>query len=83
MIISTLFFLALAYFLYAILKLHEKKSREYLNELDKIKLEHEKNLLTAQIEIQEQTFANISREIHDSILQKLTLANHFPRGAAR
>jgi signal transduction histidine kinase len=76
-IISTLFFLILVYFLYTILKLHDKKSKEYLIELDKIKLEHEKNLLSTQIEIQEQTLLNISREIHDNILQKLTLAKLY------
>lgn len=76
-VISTLFFLLMVYFLYAILRLHDKKSKEYLFELDRIKLEHEKNLLSTQIEIQEQTFLNISREIHDSILQKLTLAKLY------
>ena len=77
LIISTLFFLLLIYFLYTILRLHDKKNTEYLTELDKIKLEHEKNLLTTQIEIQEQTFQNISREIHDNIMQKLTLAKLY------
>ena len=76
-VISTLFFILLTYFLYLILKLHDKKNTEYLTELDKIKLEHEKNLLTTQIEIQEQTFQNISREIHDNIMQKLTLAKLY------
>ncbi len=35
---------------------------------------YEKNLLQTQLEIQEQTFLNISREIHDNIGLSLTLA---------
>jgi signal transduction histidine kinase len=38
-----------------------------------MKVVHENNLLQSQIEIQEHTFQNISREIHDNIGQKLTL----------
>jgi len=39
-----------------------------------LKLEYEKNLLTAQLEIQENTLLNISQEIHDNIGLSLTLA---------
>src|SRR6266571_3941525 len=85
-ICSTLFFLVLIYSLYFILKLYDKKSKEYVVDLDNIKLDHDKNILSTQIEIQEQTFENISREIHDNIGQKLsliklnlnTLSNHQP-----
>ena len=37
-------------------------------------MRQENALLQAQLEMQEQTFANISGEIHDNIGQKLTLA---------
>lgn len=37
-------------------------------------LEHEKELLKAQLDTQEKTFQNISREIHDNIGLSLTLA---------
>jgi signal transduction histidine kinase len=40
----------------------------------KQKLKHENNLLKSQLQVQEQTFQNISREVHDNIGQKLTLA---------
>jgi two-component system, NarL family, sensor kinase len=73
-IISTLFFFLLIYSFYIFLKKYDKKSREYLAELDRIRFENEKHLLFTQIEIQEQTFQNISREIHDNIGQKLSLA---------
>jgi signal transduction histidine kinase len=39
-----------------------------------MKFEFEKNLLATKVEIQEQTFLNISREIHDNINLSLTLA---------
>ena len=38
------------------------------------KLIHERNLLQTQLEIQEQTFQDISLEIHDNIGLSLTLA---------
>lgn len=39
-----------------------------------MKVEYEQTLLQSQLEIQEQTFKNISQEIHDNIGQVLTLA---------
>lgn len=39
-----------------------------------LQLDHEKNILNTQLEIQEQTFQHISREIHDNISLSLTLA---------
>ncbi len=44
------------------------------NSFKKAQDEYEKNLIKAQLEIQEQTFQNISREIHDNISLSLTLA---------
>lgn len=76
-IISTLFFFLLIYSFYFFLKKYDKKSKEYLTALEKLKFENEKNLLSTQIEIQEQTFQNISREIHDNISQKLSLAKLY------
>jgi signal transduction histidine kinase len=47
-----------------------------LNErlIQNLKNEFEKDILQAQIEIQEQTFAEISRDVHDNINLTLTLA---------
>jgi signal transduction histidine kinase len=39
-----------------------------------MQLDHEKNILSSQLEIQEQTFRHISQEIHDNISLSLTLA---------
>jgi len=42
--------------------------------MEELKASHENAMLQSQLEIQEQTFQNISQEIHDNIGQKLTLA---------
>jgi signal transduction histidine kinase len=49
----------------------------YFKEIDALKTEHQNALLQSQLEIQEQTFQNIAREIHDNIGQKLTLAKLY------
>lgn len=53
---------------------YQQKQHKYYREIEELKVIHENSLLQSQIEIQEQTFQNISREIHDNIGQKLTLA---------
>jgi signal transduction histidine kinase len=53
---------------------YQQKQNEYFKKIEEIKIAYDNALLQAQIEIQEQTFQNISREIHDNIGQKLTLA---------
>jgi signal transduction histidine kinase len=74
-IITTLivfFLLAFILFLVIIFQVRKKKAKAQL----------EKEILNAQIEIQEQTLKNISQEIHDNIGQILSLAklnlNTFP-----
>ena len=47
------------------------------NEISLFKEVHERTLLSAQLEIQEQTFSHISREIHDHVGQRLTLARFY------
>lgn len=71
---TTFLILLLAGFILAILFLYRKKQIAYLKELEYIKSESEKTMLNTQLEIQEQTFQNISREIHDHICLNLTLA---------
>jgi len=61
-------------FILAILFVYRKKQINYTKKLESIKSEYEKTLLNTQLEIQEQTFQNISREIHDHICLDLTLA---------
>jgi two-component system NarL family sensor kinase len=54
--------------------LYQKRQILYVSSIEQLKLEHANNLLSAQLEIQENTFKNISQEIHDNIGLSLTLA---------
>ena len=51
-----------------------KKEIKFKNDLNELKNKQEKEMLKAQLEIQEETFKKISREIHDNISLGLTLA---------
>lgn len=66
--------LLLAALVFALLLFYYKRQEKYKKELALIKMDYEKNLLRATVEIQEQTFGNISREIHDHVNLELTLA---------
>ena len=70
----TLLSILLAGFLVTVLFFYHKKQLLYLQNLDQLKIAHEKNILKTQLEIQEATFEDISREIHDNIGLTLTLA---------
>ncbi len=71
---TTLLVLFMGAFVVTILFLYRKKHVTYLRELEQIKINHEKSILNTKLEIQEQTFQTISREIHDNITLTLTLA---------
>ena len=70
----TCLILVLTAFIITILYFYRRKQIVYQKELHTLKLDFEKNLLSTQLEIQEQTFQSISREIHDHICLNLTLA---------
>jgi len=72
--VTTLFILILIAFIVFILFLYQRRHISYQKGLEVLKTDFEKTLLTTQLEIQEQTFQNISREIHDNIGLSLTLA---------
>lgn len=72
-VVSTLILLLVA-FIIAMLYLYKRRQLFFIQNLEQIKLDHEKQLLSAQLEMQEQTFKHISREIHDNISLSLTLA---------
>jgi len=61
-------------FIITIIYLYRKKQLAYFRTIEELKLDHEKNLLYTQLEMQEQTLQHISREIHDNISLSLTLA---------
>jgi two-component system NarL family sensor kinase len=63
------FFILLVFFL----MFYQKKKLLHKQELDQLKDKYEKEILRSQLEIQEQTFRNLSEEIHDNIGQVLSL----------
>ena len=69
-----LLILLLSSFITFIVYKYQQKQNAYFKNLEELKVSHENEMLQSKLEIQEQTFANISREIHDNIGQKLTLA---------
>jgi signal transduction histidine kinase len=69
--VLVLFFLVFFYLL--ITQMHRRRMLHKKEMLD-LKTQYEQTILQAQLEIQEQTFRNISQEIHDNIGQVLSLA---------
>jgi signal transduction histidine kinase len=74
LIVTTGIILLLAAFIITLLYLYQKRQISYQQKMDSLKLDHEINLMSVQLEIQENTFQHISREIHDNISLSLTLA---------
>ena len=72
--VTTSIILLMAGFVITIVLLYRKKQASYQKDIKTIKADYEKAILNTQLEIQEQTFQNISREIHDNIGISLTLA---------
>ena len=66
-----LFFLIFFYLFF--LQLHRRRAI-HEKQIFELKTQYEKTILQSQLEIQEQTFRNISQEIHDNIGQVLSLA---------
>ncbi len=61
----------------AIIYLYKRNQNRFFQQTELLKLDHEKNILNTQLEIQQNTFSNISREIHDNISLSLTLAKLY------
>jgi two-component system, NarL family, sensor kinase len=73
-VVCTLLTLLLISFITWLLFRYQQRQNAYFKSIAELNVKHENELLQSQLEIQEQTFQNISREIHDNIGQKLTLA---------
>ena len=73
-IIGTILFLFLVIFIFSFFILHMRRNKRYRDERDKLLQSFQEELLRSQLEIQEQTFAHVSQEIHDNIGQVLSLA---------
>jgi two-component system, NarL family, sensor kinase len=70
----TVFIFAMVSFIIRMLFFIQKKQKNFYAELLTVKLNYDKELYKAQMEIQEQTFKEIAREIHDNVGQILSLA---------
>jgi two-component system, NarL family, sensor kinase len=76
-VLTTFIFLILMSFIFSILILHRRKQRNYKNELALIKANYEKELLSTQLEIQEQTFNHIALELHDNVGHFISVAKLY------
>ena len=77
-IVSVSFLLLLLIsFIITIVYKYQQKQNAYNKGLEELKISYESAMLEAQLEIQEDTFQHISREIHDNIGQKLSLAKLY------
>ncbi len=74
LIINSLLLFVLIGFIVSIIILYKKRQSQLQKNLEEIKEQQEKVVLNAKLEIQEETFRHISREIHDNINLSLTLA---------
>ena len=70
----TIIILVVFLMIYILISYFLRKQLNNKRKIEELKINHENNLLKSQIQVQEQTFQNISREIHDNVGQKLTLA---------
>ena len=72
--LSTFLILLFVSFIVMIILLYQNKHAKHKQQIQEIRSSFENTLLASQIEIQEMTFQNISREIHDNIGLSLTLS---------
>lgn len=72
-IIICIFLLIVGVGIVILVLIYQKRQLQYLREKEQLKVAFEKEILESRLEIQEQTFKNISQEIHDNIGQILSL----------
>jgi signal transduction histidine kinase len=58
---------------FMLFRIYLKRKNKLLLEQERMNIEFEQTLLKSRLEIQEHTFANISRELHDNLGQVLSL----------
>ena len=73
-VISSVLLLILSAFIIVVVLKYQQKQNAYKMEINILKTAHQNAMLLSQVEIQEQAFQNIAREIHDNVGQKLALA---------
>jgi two-component system NarL family sensor kinase len=73
-IVVCLFLIIVGVGIVILVLVYQKRQLQYLREREQLKVMFEKEILESRLEMQEQTFKNISQEIHDNIGQLLSLA---------
>lgn len=71
---ATAVLVLLAFFLLLFFVRYRARSNQYIREREKLKKEFEQTLLQSKVEVQENTFAVLSGELHDNIGQLLVSA---------
>lgn len=74
---STLIIIGFTFFIFYLLIHIKQRNVKIENSLIELKHKHEKDTLSAQLEVQEETFKRISKDIHDNISLNLTLAKLY------
>jgi signal transduction histidine kinase len=70
---ASIFVLLLVVAAFMLFRIYLKRKNKLLLEKERMNIEFEQTLLKSRLEIQEQTFAHISREMHDNLGQVLSL----------
>jgi signal transduction histidine kinase len=81
-ILFNIFFIAFVSAIIIYMRNYQIKKKQHNTMLQIQHEEHQKELLSTQIEIQRQTMQHIGREIHDNVGQKLTLASLYTQQLA-
>jgi len=77
LVIFNVIFVAFIAGIIIFIKSYRQRKKEHVQELENVSLKHKKELLTTQLEIQQQTMKHLGREIHDNVGQKLTLSSLY------
>lgn len=73
-LLTTVIIIYYGFTIFIAIKTYNEKSLLLQKNLEELKINQEKMILETEVEIKEQTFQFISREIHDNIIQTLSLA---------
>ena len=73
-LVGTFLIIFFLFFFYLFFIQMQRRRSIHQQEVLALKTRYEKTIMESQLEIQEQTFRNISQEIHDNIGQVLSLA---------
>lgn len=71
--ITTILILLLGILIILVIYLYQQRQISYHKKLGELNIRHEKNLISTQLEVQENMFRHISQEIHDNIGLTLSL----------